>query len=437
LNGGGMKKIFIVLTALFLISCNNKELTKDKVIATWRGGQATLSEYEEFAHYYAFNYDTLKAVNTPLEKKREILKHMVNFKLIELLADSLRLDTMKVMKESYARKLVGIAWYHHLYPDSVTNKVIKEEEIKAVYEKMKYEYDVAHILITNKENDADKTLIDSLYSILKNDPSQFSTLAEKYSEDKASAVKGGNLGWNIPTNFVTEFENQVLSLNTGHISKPFKTPFGHHIIINQGKRKFLSLKSFDAEKNSIINNFKKIRANELASVHNVFIDLLLSKYSVKLHKDKISLFLDSFNDYLKGEKNFELGTAHFLKTEILASYGAINVTFGDALKHLSKIDRRITSVITERKIIDIIFSTLYKDIVPIITSDLGYQSKSEVISLAKEGMLVDYKEYFTDKYLGKENEINRWYHNLYTTYNATFYYEILEYAFYKIPDDRK
>jgi hypothetical protein len=432
-----MKKIIIVLTALFLISCNNKELTKDKVIATWRGGQATLGEYEEFAHYYAFNYDTMKAVNTPLEKKREILKHLVNFKLIELLADSLRLDTMKVMKESYARKLGGVAWQHHLYPDSVTRKVIKEEEVKALYEIMKYEYDVSHILITNKENGSDKNLIDSLYSILNNDPSQFSSLAEIYSEDKASAVKGGNLGWSVAVNYVPEFEKKIITLNEGKFSEPFQTQFGYHIAYLIGKRKNASLGSYENAEGKIKSYLSKVRSTELEKANSDFYSFLYNKYGVKVNDNNISGFVTQFNDLLKSDKDIATGTTYFNRTTEIASYEGKTITYDDAIKYFSKIDRAKHPQISEKPLRDFIFTTFQRSLISKITYDLGYQSKPEVISLAKEGMLVDYKEYFTDKYLGNKKEMDRWYNNLYSTYNVNFFYDILEYSFYKIPDDRK
>jgi len=437
-----MKKLlFSTIILIIILSCNKTATatasSDDEIVATWRGGQITLKEYEDFAIYYAFDYDTLKAVSTPFKKKREILKNMVNFKLIELLADSLSLDTMKVMRESYNRKLSGIAWKHHLYQDSVTRKVIKEEEIKAIYEKMKYEYDVAHILIINKENGADKSLIDSLYAVIKDDPSQFSSLAEKYSEDKASAVKGGKLGWGVSVNYVPEFESIIISLEEGELSDPFKTQFGYHIAYLIGKRKNATLRSYENAYNKIRSYLAKERSDEFEKAYSDFKSFLYEKYKVKVNADNISAFVTQYNALLKSDQDIVTGITYFIKTRVLASYEDKTVTYDDAIKFFSKTDRNKNPQISEKLVHNLIFRSFQNSLIAKITFDLGYQNKLEVISLAKEGMLIDYMEYFTDRYLGKEEEMNKWYKDLYSTYNANFFFDILEYAFYLVPDDRK
>lgn len=58
----------------------------------------------------------------------------------------------------------------------------------------------------------------------------FAALAKSHSEDTASAVNGGDLGWTNPGTMVPEFEEQVRQLQPGEISEPFKTQFGWHIV---------------------------------------------------------------------------------------------------------------------------------------------------------------------------------------------------------------
>lgn len=60
---------------------------------------------------------------------------------------------------------------------------------------------------------------------------QFSTLALLYSEDKASAVRGGEMGFMGKGEFVPEFANVAFNLNDPNkISKIVETEFGFHII---------------------------------------------------------------------------------------------------------------------------------------------------------------------------------------------------------------
>lgn len=58
----------------------------------------------------------------------------------------------------------------------------------------------------------------------------FAELASEFSEDPTTKIKGGDLGWYNPGEFVPAFENVVNSLEIGQLSEPFKTNFGWHIL---------------------------------------------------------------------------------------------------------------------------------------------------------------------------------------------------------------
>ena len=58
----------------------------------------------------------------------------------------------------------------------------------------------------------------------------FEELARAHSEDRGSAVKGGDLGWVSPGDVVPEFERVMNALPPGSVSPPFQTPFGWHIV---------------------------------------------------------------------------------------------------------------------------------------------------------------------------------------------------------------
>ena len=58
----------------------------------------------------------------------------------------------------------------------------------------------------------------------------FEQLAKAHSEDKSSALDGGNLGWSTPGMFVPEFEATMNNIAVGEISEPFESQFGWHIL---------------------------------------------------------------------------------------------------------------------------------------------------------------------------------------------------------------
>lgn len=89
-----------------------------------------------------------------------------------------------------------------------------------------------HILIRTSADVSDDNARDSLLDI-KNRIEQgedFADLANEYSEDPGSKIKGGDLGWASPGTFVPEFENVLASLANGEISEPFKSQFGWHLM---------------------------------------------------------------------------------------------------------------------------------------------------------------------------------------------------------------
>jgi peptidyl-prolyl cis-trans isomerase SurA len=94
------------------------------------------------------------------------------------------------------------------------------------------ETEARHILIKTDQLTSDddaKALLSSIKQQIING-ADFSKLAIKYSNDKASAANGGDLGWVPPGKMTPDFEQVMDTLKPGEISDPFKTRFGWHIV---------------------------------------------------------------------------------------------------------------------------------------------------------------------------------------------------------------
>ena len=91
---------------------------------------------------------------------------------------------------------------------------------------------VRHILIKPSEvltdEDARKKLAGLRERIEAGE--DFGTLARGHSDDKGSAVKGGDLGFVMPGALVPEFEDTMKRLEVNQLSEPVQTQYGWHLI---------------------------------------------------------------------------------------------------------------------------------------------------------------------------------------------------------------
>ena len=64
----------------------------------------------------------------------------------------------------------------------------------------------------------------------------FGELARTHSDDQASAINNGELGWLNPGDLIPQFEEVADRLAPGQISQPFRTQYGWHIVEVIGRR---------------------------------------------------------------------------------------------------------------------------------------------------------------------------------------------------------
>ena len=245
------KAVIITMLILILIACKQNS-NNSKVIATSSVGNVMFSDFEDLMLIREFNGDKLKAANSKIEQRVRFLNSMLMNDIINDQAMVNRLDTVEAVKLEFRNKLYYDAIVNHLIVDSVQSKIFNESDIKATYEKKKTNYQPKHILIatTNKRNlKQAKIKIDSIYNELVLG-SDFSESAKKYSDDKKTGVNGGDLGWIHSYNLLEEFENEMMKLKKGEISKPFKTKYGYHVVLLFDKTENEDLKPFEEERGS-------------------------------------------------------------------------------------------------------------------------------------------------------------------------------------------
>ena len=142
------------------------------------------------------------------------------------------------------------------------------------------EIQVAHIMFKKNKNTSDnsnaKEKINEIYTKLKNGE-DFAELAERFSEDRSTAVKGGRLPPFGVGKMVSEFEEIAFSLNKpAEYSKPFETDFGWHIISLINKN---DIPPFNDVTKEIMNKISRDSRGELSKIS--LYEKLKDNYKVK------------------------------------------------------------------------------------------------------------------------------------------------------------
>lgn len=238
----------ILLSGAMLLACNMAfAQSNDPVIMKINGQPVSRSEFE-----YSFNKNNSDGV---IDKKSvdEYVDLFVNYKLKVEAAKEARLDTLKSFLDEFAGYRD-----QQIRPAMITDADV-EAEARKIYAETQSRIDgnggmvkAAHILVlvgqkaTAEQQKAAKEKIDSIYNVLQKG-ANFADVAKSCSDDKASAVKGGDISWIAKGMTLKEFEDVAWSLEKGQMSKPFLSPAGWHIVLLEDKGNFFPYESQRAD----------------------------------------------------------------------------------------------------------------------------------------------------------------------------------------------
>ena len=192
-------------------------------------------------------------VTTGVEKKVKKGRKWITVREPEAFADVAREMTDDQNGKENGGELGWIEVFRFVYPfeEAVYNTPVGEVtpvfrspyglHIALVEEERPYEeVHAAHIMkMMPRGNNASamdvKKQVDSLYQVVLAG-ADFAEVATANSDDKGSAMRGGDLGWFGRGMMVQPFENITFAMNSGEMSEPFPTRFGWHFVKLYEKR---------------------------------------------------------------------------------------------------------------------------------------------------------------------------------------------------------
>ena len=235
--------------------------TNRSVVATIDGRPISREEF-----VYAYQKNKMLSGQVSLAP-RDYLNLYLDYLLKVADAQAAGLDTSKSFRKEFrlyrdsqlAKRLVNPTFI-----DSVA-KVAYQKEEQQLNGKDKLE--LSHILLavpstaTASQREAISQRADSIYQLILSG-TDFSLLAQKYSEDQGTAHNGGRLPTIYPGMTELAFEEAAYRLGVNQVSRPVLSSYGYHIILMRNRQ---HLPPFAEVYPSIVENLRKNDIEEMAA----------------------------------------------------------------------------------------------------------------------------------------------------------------------------
>jgi foldase protein PrsA len=271
--------VFVLIISVFLSACGSdseEKVSSDKkgaqkgaIVVEFKDGKVTEEEYETILNVTRVMEQDYQKYEAEKDFKKNLIEQVIAAEMAEKkLSESKKAEVKQEFKRSFATYLqnynqrngegafekrmsefkvgqaeVDSVLLQRAFLDKYLKSLITDKDKQLKYDQLlksgelkKTLANVAHILIATFENqpnqrkkeDALKKANDVLGELRAG--GNFAELAKKYSDDKGSAVTGGELGESDVNKWVPEFAQAATTLPLNQISEPIETQFGYHIL---------------------------------------------------------------------------------------------------------------------------------------------------------------------------------------------------------------
>lgn len=227
-----------VVNELIVKSLIDQEMVKRNIKVTKDDTDKELKElidkigskekFNELLKQNGISSDQFKEELVDMVKMKKLVNTLSNIKVSD--ADAKKFYRENIQKFKYPDKVRASHILILASPEEIKNKITADPANKGL-SKSEIQAKIKSELAVRLEK-ANKILAE-----VKKDPSSFAKVAKETSDDKASAEKGGDLGFFSKQEMVQPFSKVAFSQKPNTISGIVESPYGYHIILVKDRMK--------------------------------------------------------------------------------------------------------------------------------------------------------------------------------------------------------
>jgi foldase protein PrsA len=279
-----MLSLGLMTGLLALSACSSGEASDSEAIVESNVGEITNEDlYAKLKARYGEQVLSQMVDQMVLEKKYKVTDKEIKKEIEKIKKESGGEDAFKKLLEQNGitdEKALEDRIKTMLVSQKATTdgvKVSAEEMKKAFEEKFKTEVKASHILV-----DDEKTAQEVKEKL--NNGGDFAKLAEEYSKDPGSKMKGGDLGFFGKGAMVPEFDKVAFTIEKNKVSDPIKSNYGYHIIKVTDKRE----NTFNDKEKEIEEQIKQEKAKPITEI----VEKLRKDANVKVNDKELKGILE-------------------------------------------------------------------------------------------------------------------------------------------------
>ena len=249
------------------------EAFRDEVLVTYKNGQWTIGDFLDKLRRLPITQRP--RMDSPI-KFRHDLGIMIRNELLAEQAKRLGLETDAVVQKE-VKYWEDEYVFSSLWNDILDTLSISEKKAKAFFEKHCSRYWIPdqvwlqEILVRSKSEA--QQLLEQIRS-----GAEFNELAKKYSLRKATAEKGGDLGW-LERGQMGNISLTGLKLNKGELSQPIKVSGGYSIIKVLGEKKQRNKTFYEAQ----VELMNDVRHELSGTIYEQWVEKLKAKTTIQIN----------------------------------------------------------------------------------------------------------------------------------------------------------